>query len=193
MLAVATFAALRSSNRSARVAEQSLLNAMRPLLVPSLGDDPVHKLLWGDGHTARLAGGRALVEQEGGVIYLGISLRNLGSGIGLLHGWHPMPDEAFGGDTHVDPSQFRRLAIDLYVPPGGTGYWESAVRDPDDPARPGLLQVLGERRPFRIDILYGDQQGGQRTVSRYVVLPSGDEGWYAQAGRHWSIDRPDPR
>jgi hypothetical protein len=35
VLAVATFAAVRSANRAARVAEQSLLVNLRPLLVPS--------------------------------------------------------------------------------------------------------------------------------------------------------------
>ena len=54
VLAVATFSAVRSSNRSARIAEESLLTAMRPLLVPSLSDDPVHKVLWHDRHTAKV-------------------------------------------------------------------------------------------------------------------------------------------
>ena len=35
VLAVATFAAVRSANRAARAAEQSLLVGLRPLLVPS--------------------------------------------------------------------------------------------------------------------------------------------------------------
>src|SRR5580658_9836292 len=111
VLAVATFSAVRSSNRSARIAEESLLTAMRPLLVPSLADDPVHKVLWSDRHTARIAGGRAIFEEENGVIYLVIGLRNLGTGIALLHGWHPMPDQAFEDRPHVQPADFRRLTI----------------------------------------------------------------------------------
>jgi hypothetical protein len=35
VLAVATFAAVRSANRAARAAERSLLAGLRPLLVPS--------------------------------------------------------------------------------------------------------------------------------------------------------------
>jgi hypothetical protein len=193
VLAVATFSAVRSSNRSARIAEESLLTTMRPLLVPSRSDDPVHKILWSDRHTARVSGGHAIFEEEGEVIYLAIALRNLGTGIALLHGWHPMPDQAFEDLPHVPAEEFRRLTIDLYIPAGGTGYWEAAIRNSDDPTRAGFTSALIERRPFTIDILYGDQQGRQRTVSRYTVLPAGDEGWYAQAGRHWNIDRPDPR
>jgi hypothetical protein len=193
VLAMATFSAVRSSNRSARIAEESLLTAMRPLLAPSLADDPVHKVLWHDRHTAHVSGGRAVFEVEGEVIYLAIGLRNLGTGIALLHGWHAMPDQAFEDPPHVEAKDFRRLVIDLYIPAGGTGYWEAAVRDHDDPLRPGLLRALSERQPFTIDLLYGDQQGRQRTISRYTVLPAGDDGWYAQVGRHWNVDRPDPR
>jgi hypothetical protein len=190
VLALATFLAIRSANRSARVAEQALLAAMRPLLVQSLSEDPTHKALWGDRHTARIAGGRAIAEIEGDVIYLAIGLRNVGSGIAMLHGWWPS-DQAFGNTSHAAPDDFRRLTIDLFVAAGGTGYWESAIRDPDDAARPAFTRVVAEREPFAIDLLYGDQDGGQRTISRFVVLPAGDDGWYTQAGRHWNLDRPD--
>ena len=193
VLAAATYSAVRSSNRSARIAEQTLLTGMRPLLVPSLADDPPQKVLWSDRHAVRLAGGRAIIEQAGSVIYLAMGLRNLGAGIALLHGWYPMPDRAFVNEPHAAAADFRRLSIDLYVAPGGAGYWEGAVRDDDDPLRPGFSRVLTERLPFTIDLLYGDQQGGQRTISRFTVLPAGDDGWYCQAGRHWNLDRPDPR
>jgi hypothetical protein len=193
VLALATFSAVRSSNRTARIAEETLLTGMRPLLVPSLRDDPEHKVLWSDRHTARVAGSRAIVEEENDVIYLAVGLRNLGTGIALLHGWYPIPGQAFGEIPHGDAEDFRRLSIDLYIPAGGTGYWEAAVRDRDDPIRPALLRNLREREPFTIDLLYGDQQGRQRTISRYTILPAGDEGWYAQVGRHWNLDGPDPR
>jgi hypothetical protein len=194
VLALATFSAVRSSNRSARVAEEALLAAMRPLLIPSLGDDPVQKVLWQDQHVVRLGGGRAIFEEEGGVIYLAMGLRNVGSGIALLHGWYPWPESvALGREPHADAADFRRLTIDLYIAAGGSGYWEAAVRDPDDPLRAEILSALAERRRFTIDILYGDQQGGQRTISRFAMLPAGDDGWYCQVARHWNLDRPDPR
>ena len=193
VLAVATFSAVRSSNRSARIAEESLMTAMRSLLVPSHFDDPVYKVLWHDRHVAKIGGGRAIFEEEGGVLYLAMGLRNLGTGIALLHGWHPMPDQAFEERPHVQPEDFRRLTIDLYIGAGGSGYWEAAVRDPADPLRPAFMKALTERQPFTIDLLYGDQQGGQRTISRFTILPSADDGWYAQVGRHWNVDRPDPR
>jgi hypothetical protein len=200
VLAVATYSAVRASNRSARIADRSarisehaLLAGIRPLLVPSLSDDPVQKILWSDRHAIRLPGGRAHIETDNGVIYLAMGLRNLGSGIALLHGWNPMPDRAFVNEPHAEPDAFRRLVIDLYIAPGGTGYWEGAIRDVDDPLRDGFMRAMKDREPFTIDLLYGDQEGAQRTISRYTVLPANDEGWYCQVGRHWNLDRPDPR
>jgi hypothetical protein len=193
VLAVATFSAVRSSNRSARVAEESLLAGLRPLLIPSLAGDPVYKALWGDGHMAKVEGGQAVVEQAGEVVYLAMGLRNVGSGIGVLHGWYAMRHEPMSPDPHADPEAFRRLGIDLYVSAGGTGYWESAIRDADDPFRPDVEEAIASRRPFRLDLLYGDQHGRQRTISRFVVLPVTDDRWLCQAANHWRLDGPAPR
>jgi hypothetical protein len=193
VLAAATFSAVRSSNRSARIAQEALLTGMRPLLVSSLADDPPAKVVWMDRHTARVGGGRAVLDREGDVIYLAIGLRNVGAGIALLHGWYPIAERAFVNEPHAEVGDFRRLTVDLYVAAGGNGYWEGAIRDPADPLHPGFQSVMAERRPFTIDLLYGDQQGGQRTITRYTVLPAGETEWYTQAGRHWMIDRPDPR
>ena len=47
-----------------------------------------------------------------------------------------------------------------------------------------------------VDILYGDFEGGQRVISRFMLSPKetdGVVGWYASVGRHWNVDRPDPR
>src|SRR5207245_5781002 len=121
--------------------------------------------------------------EQDGVIYLAMGLRNLGAGIALLHGWYPMPEQAFAREAPADPAYFRLLTIDLYNSSGGSGYWEGAVRDDDDPVRPGFVSVLAEREPFTIDSLYGDQQGGQRTITRFTVVPTSDDGWYCQAGR----------
>jgi hypothetical protein len=192
VLAIATFSAVRSSNRSARIAEESLLAGLRPLLIPSLPGDPTHKALWGDRHAAKVEGGRAVVEQEGDVAYLALGLRNVGSGIALIHGWLAIEHRAFDNAPHAEPDSFRRQGLDLYVPAGGTGYWEAAIRDGDDPMRPTMEKALANRDPFRIDLLYGDQRGVERTISRFIVMP-GPDFWYCQVARHWNLDRPDPR
>ena len=47
--------------------------------------------------------------------------------------------------------------------------------------------------PLTVDILYGDHEGGQRTVTRFALLPHSDGVWLASAGRYWNVDRDDPR
>ncbi len=193
VLAGATFSAVRSSNRSARIAEEGLLTNLRPLLIPSLSEDPIQKILWNDLHRAAVGGGRAIFEGENDVIYLAMGIRNAGAGIALLHGWYPFPTRALVEIPHAEPEEFRRLTIDLYIPAGGSGYFEAAIRDPYDAVRSGLLSALTERQPFTVDLLYGDQQGRQRTVSRFTILAADDGGWYCRASQHWNLDRPNPR
>jgi hypothetical protein len=55
VLAVATFSSVRSANRSARVAERSLLVGLRPILIPSREDDPPERIRFGDNQTLIVA------------------------------------------------------------------------------------------------------------------------------------------
>ena len=196
VLAVATFAAVRSANTAARTAERSLMAGLRPLLVQGRPGDPPSKAVWQDRHVARVEGGRAHVEVTDDAIYLALSIRNAGGGIALLNCYDIRPEVALVDIMHRDLDMFKRLTIDLYIPAGDSGYWEGALRDANDPLRADLEKVIRERNPFTIDLLYGDQEGGQRTVSRFTLVPiDGEHGeiWYANAVRHWNIDRPDPR
>src|SRR4029077_17466414 len=87
VLAVATFASVRSANRSARIAEQALQEQRRPVLVASRLDDPLQKINFIDGHWVRVAASGAVAEHQDGNTYLAISVRNMGAGIGVLQGW----------------------------------------------------------------------------------------------------------
>ena len=193
VLAGATFSAVRSSNRSARIAEEGLLSNIRPLLVPSLTSDAPQKVMWMDNHRVELGGGRAVVEHQDGVVYLAIGVRNVGVGIALLHGCRPHASRVGIEVPLADAVGIRTLTIDLYVPSGDAGYFEGAIRDLDDPIRDDLLATVAGHQPFTIDLLYGDQQGRQRTVSRFTVLPAEDGGWYCRAVQHRNPDGPDPR
>jgi hypothetical protein len=62
------------------------------------------------------------------------------------------------------------------------GFWQGAWRDEDNPD--------GD---FRIDILHGDYEGGQRVITRFGCLREDDGSWSVSAARHWQIDRSDPR
>ncbi len=66
VLAVATFSAVRSGNRTARAAELSLLTTLRPLLTPSRRSDAVLKVNFGDGKWLRVPGSSGVAEMGGG-------------------------------------------------------------------------------------------------------------------------------
>ena len=192
VLAVATFAAVRSANQAARTAEHSLLANLRPLFVPSrLQDDP-QKVLFVDGKWVRVPGGCGQVESENGVIYLTMSLRNVGSGIGIILGWRYYPD---WDPVRPQPQlhEFHAQTRDLYLPPGDIGFWQAAFRDQDDPAYDEACKAVTARSEMTVDLLYGDHEGGQRVITRFGLLPRGDDAWLLNAGRYWNIDRPDPR
>jgi hypothetical protein len=194
VLAAATFASVRSANRAARTAERALQVGLRPLLVPSRLEDPLIKVMWVDGHHARMEGGRAAVEVADGVIYLAMSLRNVGSGMAVIHGWYPSPQWLDGDQPHAEPHQFRAHTRDMYVAPGDTGFWQGAFRDPAEPGYAEMCEAIQGRRRFSVELLYGDHEGGQRMVSRFALNAAGDgTTWLSSVGRHWNLDRPDPR
>jgi hypothetical protein len=58
-------------------------------------------------------------------IYLALSLRNVGTGIGVVHGWVFYPERLSGDVDCPDPGHFQRLTRDIYVPAGDTGCWMS--------------------------------------------------------------------
>ena len=66
VLAVATFSAVRSGNRTARAAELSLLTTLRPLLTPSRRSDAVLKVNFGDDKWLRVPGSSGVAEMGGG-------------------------------------------------------------------------------------------------------------------------------
>lgn len=189
VLAAASFASIRSAERAARSAERALQVSLRPVLVGARPTDPRQKLIWTDGHSAHLEGAAGYAHLGEDVVYLGAALRNLGPGLGIVHGWS-LPE----GDAPAAPDAFRRQGLDMYVAPGDHGTWHAALRDPSEPAFPALADQVKNRERINVDLLSSDHEGHQRTVTRLSLIPKrSDEGWLCQTVRHWNLDRPDPR
>jgi hypothetical protein len=139
-------------------------------------------------------GGQGAADVSSEAVYLAMALRNVGTGIAVLHGWHFYAERLLGGDMQPTPLEdFNRLTRDLYVPVGDVGFWQGSFRDPAAPEFAAATAAINGRRPCTIDLLYGDNEGGQRVISRYSMVPRGDDGWLVNAGRHWNVDRDDPR
>ncbi|HEY2258881.1 MAG TPA: hypothetical protein VGH45_04180, partial [Solirubrobacteraceae bacterium] len=172
VLAVATFSSVRSANRSARVAERSLLVGLRPVLIPSREEDPVERIRFGDQQIMVVPGHGAAVEVGREAIYLAIALRNGGQGLAVLHGWRvsprgsrpPGPVDSRATDPPPPLEEFRRQQLDLYVPAGETGYWQGALRDPGEPVFEEVRRAAVTQGLLQVDLLYGDHEGGQRTI-----------------------------
>jgi hypothetical protein len=197
VLAGVTVASVRSANRAARVAEQSLLAGQRPLLVPSRTEDPAVKAGFQDDVWFSVPGGQGIAQATDEADYFVIALRNVGTGIAVLHGWHLLPELEFGADAAPTPLEdFTRLTRDLYVAPGDVGFWQGSFRDPASEGYRAARRAVEAVERLGVDILYGDFEGGQRVVSRFTLTPRETEDgtrWYAAVGRHWNVDRPDPR
>jgi hypothetical protein len=210
VLAISTFASVRSANRAARAAERSLLAGLRPLLMPSRLQDPAQKIMFGDRHWIVAQGGMGVAQvdreettiegelAQADAVYLALSLRNAGTGLGVLHGWRFAPYRMRLGQEHPSP-EWRMQTRDLYIPPGDIGFWQGAFRDPDDPQYEIAKKVVAARQDVTVDLLYGDYEGGQRVETRIGLVSRQrhdqpeEEIWIASVSRHHNVDRPDPR
>jgi hypothetical protein len=202
ILAIATFSSTRSANRAARVSEQALNVGLRPVLFNARPQDPPQKVGFIDGHWLSLHDGFAAARESDGNVYLAMPLRNVASGMAVLHGWHVWTPSEVGENPppNAPPvDEFRRLQRDLYVPAGDIGFWQAAVRNREDPLHTPLLEAIDSRTAIIVDILYSDHEGGQRTISRFRLTPRGHVDdqepwlWVCAIARHWNLDRADPR
>lgn len=198
VLAVATFASVRSANRSARsaeraarIAERSLLAGVRPLLVNSRLPDPQQKIEFTEGKWLAVPGGGAALEATESVVYMAISVRNVGTGLAVLHGWHLRAGRQIER-AHPPLEEFTSQLRDIYVAPADNGTWSAAFRDPAAAQFKAVAAAIGVGDPITLDVLYGDHEGGQRVISQFILRRQGER-WLASAVRHFNVDRPDPR
>src|SRR5262245_11009594 len=198
VLAVATFASVRSANRSARTAdraartaERSLLAAQRPLLVNSRLEDPKQDVQFSEGKPLTVCGGEATLEVTDDVIYMVIGVRNVGSGLAVVHGWY-VQTGLQTSRSHPPEAAFTSQIRDIYLPPGDSGFWQGALRDPASEAFKTVGAAIEARQALTVNVLYGDFEGGQRVISQFAVRWE-NQRWLTSSGRHFQLDRPDPR
>ena len=199
VLAVATFSSTRSATRAARISEESLMIGLRPVLFNARPEDPPQKVGFIDDHWVRLRDGLGVVQEHGGNVYFAMPLRNVARGLAVIHGWHLIAGRV-GSEVPAPPlEEFRRQTRDLYVPAGDVSFWQAVIRDRDDPWRGPVEAAIANGPGITIDLLYGDHEGGQRTITRFFLQPRlhmTDEEpwmWMCVVARHWNLDRQDPR
>jgi hypothetical protein len=197
VLAIATFGSVRSANRAARVAELSLLTGLRPVLITSREEDPPMRVGFGDRVVVIVPGHGAAIELRDGNLYMAVGLRNGGQGLAVLHAWRvsvaPVrPEDPNSSTLQEAPAldQFRRQLRDLYIPAGDIGFWQGAIRDRDDPDYRPICDAVEAGDRVLFDLLYGDHEGGQPTVSRFSLVPREGEpkaAYLPTVVRHWRL------
>jgi hypothetical protein len=198
VLAGATFVAVRAAARSTRIAERALLAGQRPVLAPG-GPDDAANVQFADGRVFPVGNGHALVQQDTGVIYLAIPLRNVGAGLAMLRGYRLQGEPA--GDVAQDPRgparhlrgdpspelrTFSPQQRDLVISTSRAGWWQAALRDPETPLYKEIAGAAETWGRVTVDVLYGDHEGGQPSVTRFVLLPEAGS-WRCDATRYLSL------
>ena len=96
----------------------------------------------------------------------------------------------------MDPAAFDRLRDlvsvylqqrDLYVPSGDVGFWQAALRDPESERHRELGAALASNGRVTVDLLYTDHDGGQPTITRFVLLPDDNGRWRCDVARPWTL------
>lgn len=132
-----------------------------------------------------------------------IPVRNVGNGLAVLRAWRLVVLEPqIDPSDHLDhapvdappaqPAEHRALGRDLLVAAGDTGFWQGAIRDPDDPFRPGLRDRFVAGGVLTVDLLYGDQEGAQLTISRFILTREEEGHWRPVLARQWALEGPQP-
>ena len=74
-----------------------------------------------------------------------------------------------------DPDDFTRQQLDIYIPAGDSGYWQGALRDASAPGYQEVRAGMKNGDPVQVDLLYGDYEGGQRAVARFILAEWPDD------------------
>lgn len=139
-----------------------------------------------------------MAEHADGIVYLTMSLRNVGAGIGVCQAWCVRPGLHRAAADHFPEDEYRTQMRDLYIAGGDIGLWQRALRDANDPRHGEVAEAVEKHEPVAVELLYSDQAGGQRTISRFSLIPFADEdddsiNWVVSGTRHWYLDRTGPR
>ena len=77
---------------------------------------------------------------------------------------------------HIAEDELRAQTRDLYIPAGDIGLWQGALRDREDPRHREVADAIARREPITVELLYSDQVGAQRTITRFTLAPLGQDG-----------------
>jgi hypothetical protein len=89
------------------------------------------------------------------------------------------------GDPPPEPGAFSPQQRDLLISTSQAGFWQAALREPETVPHKEITQAIETQGRITVDVLYGDHEGGQPSVTRFVLLPEAGA-WRCDAVRYWS-------
>lgn len=79
-------------------------------------------------------------------------------------------------------------------PSGDVAFWQGALRDPAEEIYGSIVDGI-EQGAISVDLLYRDNEGEQRTLSRFSFIhqsadgaSAADDGWWVSLAVHRSLD-----
>src|SRR5215475_1483814 len=123
--------------------------------------DPAQKIEFLEGNWVTVPGGEAVMDATEGAIYMAVSVRNVGTGLAVMHGWHVKAGRQTER-SHAPLEEFTAQIRDIYVASGDIGLWQGAERDPATDAFKALAPTVAAGGDITLSMLYGDFEGGQR-------------------------------
>jgi hypothetical protein len=109
------------------------------------------------------------------VLAIAISVRNVGTGLAVMHGWHV---EVTGQPQQTYPplEEFTTQTRDIYLAPGDVGFWQRALRDPATAQLKAVAAAVEAGDPMMLNVLYGDWEGGQRVITQFALRAQATSG-----------------
>ncbi len=77
-------------------------------------------------------------------------------------------------------------------PPATSECGREPFATPTTRVRAEVAEAIEAHEPLTLELLYSDQIGQQRTITRFSVMPTG-ETWLLSVTRHWYLDWDGPR
>ena len=76
--------------------------------------------------------------------------------------------------------------------------WQGAIRERTDPDHDEVARAISQQEPITVELLYSDQVGAQRTITRFTLVPirrddADETNRLISTARHWYLDRAGPR
>jgi hypothetical protein len=191
VVAAATALLAYVSLLAARTASRQLSRDMRPVVVPSKPDDHTRRNRFGDGTLVPQSDEIIYTEIRDDSSYLGICLRNIGTGIAVVRGLKLCL--AGEEERQPGPSEFAFTEKAIYMAPADTAYLTNlAQRTNEEWFGPALLKGIADHLNMSVHFLYTDMTNSQPSITRMELhYDPGLDTFYPAELRHWMVKQRD--